>query len=50
MATKRLKKTLKEVKTSGMNDGMSTHANIPELRNSDWSTQSRDELREHGTA
>ncbi len=45
MTTKKLTKTPKEEKTSGM-DGrlMSMHANILEVRDSNWSTQSRKEL------
>ena len=46
MSTKKLKRTLKEEKTSGMNDRMmSMHEKLPELRDSDWSMQSRKEVR-----
>ena len=46
MSTKKLKRTRKEEKTSGMNDKMmSMHEKLPELRDSDWSMQSRKELR-----
>ena len=46
MTTKKLTKTRKEEKTSGMdNRMMSIHAKLPELKDSDWSTQSRKELR-----
>jgi hypothetical protein len=46
MSTKKLKRTRKEEKTSGMNDRMmSMHEKLPELRDSDWSMQSRKEIR-----
>ena len=47
MSTKKLTKTRKEEKTSGMDDSMmSMHAKLLELRDSDWSKQSRKELGE----